>query len=179
MDLCEVYPMKIAIYTEDRYGPQFIKNIIHRLQDEGFIENIQFARTHTPSLIEKCHNVGNKIKSIIRDVDRVIIVIDKENIREYDENKEIWRHLRELKEKDKRKIFVVSNEPEIEEWICISKNLRFDESGINKENKPSKILERKIGYKKDRLPAYVNEIDIKKLMKRSKSFRKLVHSLSL
>ena len=170
--------MKVAIYTEDTYGPQFIKKIIHRLESEGLIEKAQFVRTHTPSLIEKCHNVGSKIKSILGEVDRVIIIIDKENLREYDEDKEVWKHLRGLKEKDKRKIFVISTEPEIEEWICKSKNLHFDETGVDREKKPSKILERKVGYKKNKLPIYAKEINIKKLLENSKSFRKFIDSLS-
>ncbi len=169
--------MKVAIYTEDTYAPSFIRKLIHRLEKEYIINKIEFVRIHTPGYIEKCHNVGNKVKTVVKDTDRIIILIDKEDLN-YDENKEIWRHLKNLKDEDKKKIFVISTQPEIEEWICRSKNFSFDETGMNKEDKPSKILERKENYKKKTLPKYADEIDIGKLLETSESFREFVKALS-
>ena len=177
MGLCEVRPMKVAIFTEDKYAPPFLKELIHKLEKEGFINKIEFVRKYTPSLIEKCHNVGSKVRAIVREVNRVIIVIDKENPN-YDEDKEIWRHLKNLKSKDKRKIVVISTEPEIEEWICVSKGMGFDSTGINKNKKPSRILKEKINYKKSDLPKFAEDIDVKKLLKCSESFKKFVQSLT-
>lgn len=171
--------MRIAIYTEDRYGIGFLKKVVNRLISEGHVgRKIKFAKTHTPSLIKKCHNVG-KVKTIVRDVDRVLIVIDKENTGKYDENREIWRHLKRLNEADKTKIIVIATEPCIEEWICISLGLGFDRDGNDKERKPDRILEKEKGYKKSELPNYAFQLNFKRLLKESNSFRKFYKELQL
>lgn len=104
--------MKVAIFVEDRYGPRFVKKMIHRLISEKFIKKIEY-KPRNPSLIKKCHNVEAKVNSVVRDVERVIIVVDKEDTTIYDENKDIWRHLKNLKGKDKDKIHIIATEPEI------------------------------------------------------------------
>ncbi len=169
--------MKVAIFTEDTYAPKFIKNVINRLISEGFISTkIEFAKLHTPSLIKKCHNV-RKVLSVVRDVDRILILIDKENSDEYDEDRDVWRHLRNLKEQDKRKIVVIATEPEIEEWICESLDIPFDKTGKDLERKPSKILGKNHNYKKSKLPKYAENLDFEKLLRKSKSFKEFYLSL--
>ncbi|RLE85522.1 MAG: hypothetical protein DRJ41_01035, partial [Thermoprotei archaeon] len=74
---------------------------------------IVFPKTYSPSLIRKCHNVGRKVKPVLREVDRVIIIIDKENINTYSEEKDVWRHLLNLRKEDRDKIVVVATEPEL------------------------------------------------------------------
>ncbi len=92
--------MKIAIYTEDKYGIKFLKKVINRLISEEYIyEEIEYQKLYEPAHIKKCHNV-RKVKAVIREVDRVLIVIDKENSDSYDENREVWRHLSKLSDKD-------------------------------------------------------------------------------
>ena len=172
--------MKIAVFMEDKFGPGFIKKVINRLISEDYISrNIEFARSYTSALIKKCNyvSVGRKVKSVIRDVDRVVLVIDKENSYTYDENKEIWKHLKDLKEEDRRKVHVVATEPEIEEWICISLDMDFDRTGYDKDRKPSKILERKEDYKKSKLDKYAERLDFEKLLNSSESFKKFHNSL--
>ena len=168
--------MKVAIFTEDRYGIGFVKGVIVRLKNEGFIKNIVFARTYTPALIKKCHNV-RKVKSVVKDVDKVIIIVDKENESEYDEYEEIWRHLKNLGDEDKKKIAVIAAEPCIEEWICTSLGLEFDGSGFNADKKPDRILKENRGYRKSDLPNYVRDLDFDKLLKSSRSFSELVEHL--
>ena len=164
--------MNVAIFIEDKYGPGFLRKVISRLRDESYIKNtIKFAR-ETHSLIKRCHNVGSKVKSVVRDVDKVIIVIDKENSREYDENREIWRHLEELSKIDKKKIVVIATDPCIEEWICISLNLNFDRDGYDIERKPDRVLKKEKGYRKSQLPKYADLLDFEKLLKKSSSFKK-------
>ena len=177
--------MIIAVFTEDRYGPGFIRKVIGRLISEEYVkENIEFARLgnfvrmgKNPALIKKCHNVGRKVKAVVKDVDRVLIVIDKEDTYNYDEDREIWRHLRDLKEDYRRKIRVIALEPEIEEWICISLSLNFDKTGYDKTRKPSKVLERGHNYEKSKLDRYVEKLDFEMLMKNSSSFRDFYNSL--
>lgn len=176
-DLKDGKTLKIAIYTEDTYGLGFIKNVINRLISEGFVSTkIEFVKTYTPALIKKCHNV-RKVRSVIREVDRILIIIDKENIDEFDERDAIWRHLRNLKDSDRKKIIVIATEPEIEEWVCLSLNLEFDKSGRNIEKKPSRVLENDYNYKKCRLAKYANDLNFRKLLNESKSFRKFYESL--
>ncbi len=62
-----------------------------------------------------------------------MIIIDKEDTYNYDENKDVWRHLSGLKNEDKSKIVVIATEPEMEEWICISLDLNFDNTGYDKK----------------------------------------------
>lgn len=170
--------MKVAIFTEDTYGIKFLKEIINKLIREGYLKgNIEFVRSYTPSLIKKCHNVGIKVKSVIREVDRVIVVIDKENVYNYNEEMEIWRHLKNLSSKDKSKISIIATEPCIEEWICISLDFEFDKTGADIDLKPDRVLERNIGYKKEELAKYAEKLDIEKLLKYSESFKKFYNAL--
>jgi len=171
--------MKIAIFTEDEYGIDFLRSIIKRLREEGYVKShIESVKTYTPSQIRKCHRkFGKKVKSVVRDADRIIIVIDKENDIKYDEENQIWRHLKDLKETDKKKIVVIATEPCIEEWICISLGLSFDKSGIKIDQKPDRVLERERKYKKKNLPKFALELNFEKLIKESKSFLKFLEAL--
>ncbi len=169
--------MKVAIFTEDRYGLGFIKAVVNRLIAEKRIQKVEFVRTYTPSLIKKCHNV-RKVKSVVREVDKVLIIIDKENIYNYDEDKDIWRHLSGLKSEDKGKIVVIATEPEIEEWICISCGITFDKTGYNVKDKPSEVLKRKLCYKKEKLKDFADKLNFEKLLNKSKSFEIFYKALS-
>ena len=177
--------MIVAVFMEDRYGPGFIRKVINRLISEEYVkENIEFAKLgnfvrmgKNPALIKKCHNVGRKVKAVVKDVDRVLLVIDKEDTYNYDENREIWRHLKDLKEEYRKKIRVIALEPEIEEWICISLGRDFDKTGYDRARKPSKVLERTDNYEKSKLDRYVEKLDFKRLMENSNSFKYFYHSL--
>lgn len=170
--------LKIAIYIEDTYGPGFIRKVINHLIKEGYIKNRRFKyRKETPALIEKCHNV-RKVKPVIREVDRILIIIDKENTYNYDEDKEIWGHLGRLKDEDRSKIVVIATEPEIEEWICISLGMEFDRTGYNTNNKPSKVLKREEDYKKEKLEDFADKLDFNKLLAESESFKLFYESLT-
>ncbi len=107
-----------------------------------------------------------------------MIIIDKEDTYNYDENKDVWRHLGGLKNEDKSKIVVIATEPEMEEWICISLDLNFDNTGYDKKRKPSEVLKKEINYEKSNLHKYVEKLDFEKLMKKSKSFIEFCKSLS-
>lgn len=69
------------------------------------------------------------------------------------------------------RIIIVLAEYEIEEWICISKDLKW------KHSKPSEELKRKYGYEKYKLPKYANELDFNKLKKNCKSFKAFLNAL--
>jgi len=167
--------MKLAIFTEDRYGLGFIKATVDRLIAEKRIQKVEFVKTYTPSLIKKCHNV-RKVKPVIRD--RILIIIDKENTYNYDEDKEIWRHLGRLKDEDRSKIVVIATEPEIEEWICITLGMEFDRTGYNTNNEPSKVLKREEDYKKEKLEDFADKLYFNKLLAESESFKLFYESLT-
>jgi len=169
--------MKVAIFTEDRYGIGFLKKVIERLKREKYIQSFEYVKAYMPAQIEKCHNV-KKIKSVLKEADRIVVVIDKENEREYDEEDQIWKHLKELKEEDRRKIAIIATEPCIEEWICISLGLDFDKTGMDAERKSDKVLERYQEYKKFELPNFVSKLNFEKLKEKSASFSKFLESLT-
>jgi len=60
---------------------------------------------------------------------------------------------------------------EIEEWICISLGLKW-------HSKPSAELKQKLKYEKSDLPSYVDKLDFKKLVNKSKSFIKFIEALN-
>lgn len=66
---------------------------------------------------------------------------------------------------------IILAEYEIEEWICISKNLKWGHS------KPSEELKNQFRYKKSSLPRYASELDFDKLIKKSKSFISFLKAL--
>lgn len=63
--------------------------------------------------------------------------------------------------------------------ICISLGLGFDRDGNDKERKPDRILEKEKGYKKSELPNYAFQLNFKRLLKESNSFRKFYKELQL
>ncbi len=71
----------------------------------------------------------------------------------------------------KTPVKIVLAEYEIEEWICISKDLKW------KHLKPSEELKRNFGYEKYKLPKYANELDFDKLKKNCKSFKAFLNVL--
>jgi len=166
--------MKVAIYTEDTYGPDFLRRLINKMRKERYTsKDLKVVKI---ALIKKCHNV-RKVLAVIREVDRVLVLIDKENELEYDEHKLIWGHLKGLKESDRSKVVVVATEPCIEEWICKSLGLNFDRTGLDVNQKPDRVLKRKLGYEKHRLPDYVDKLDIDGLLRNSNSFKEFCAAL--
>ncbi len=71
----------------------------------------------------------------------------------------------------KTPVYIVLAEYEIEEWICISKDLKW------KHSKPSEELKRNFGYEKHKLPKYANELDFNKLQKNCNSFKAFLNAL--
>jgi hypothetical protein len=61
---------------------------------------------------------------------------------------------------------------EIEEWICISKNIKL------KHLKPSDELKNQYGYEKWNLSKYATELDFDKLVKNCKSFIAFIDALT-
>lgn len=67
---------------------------------------------------------------------------------------------------------IILAEYEIEEWICISKDIKW------KHSKPSDELKLKFGYMKSSLPKYAAELDFDKLGKNCKSFKAFLDALT-
>lgn len=68
-------------------------------------------------------------------------------------------------------IEIIQNDYEIEEWICISMNLKWAHL------KPSEELKNKCGYIKSGLPKYAERLDLDKLKRNSDSFRLFLKAL--
>jgi len=166
--------MKVRIFTEDRYAPGFINELIKRLKNEGYLNpNIQTKTS--PINKYNYRKVNEKIKASITDYDKIILLIDYE-CKKYTNPEDIIRqYTKDIKNKEK--ITVIFTEPEIEEWICISLGYKFDKNGFTKYKKPSKILKEKIGYEKSNLHKYVKDLNINLLLENSRSFKEFLEAL--
>lgn len=156
--------MNILILCDDSYGKSFYPKLIEKI----------YGRK--PSIPPK-RAVGPKVSRIIKanfissNPDKIIRIKDGEGNR-FDE---VMRNIEEVELKNldktlKDKVKIVILDCEIEEWICISKDIKFN-------CKPSRELRIRERYEKHMLPKYVDELDIDKLKRRSRSFRDFLNAI--
>lgn len=161
--------MKIKLIVEDFYGVDFFKNVVELLKKANLVnKNLIIPKPkHLPA---DCNSKLNEILTMFDNTyDRIIIVLDSDNPRNYKEKYE--RAQSHVPNSMKTPVKIVLTEYEIEEWICISKNLKWGHS------KPSEELKNKLGYKKSSLPRYAYELDFDILRKKSKSFGAFLKAL--
>lgn len=154
--------MKIKLIVEDFYGVDFLKNVIELLKEVNLVnKNLIIPKPkHLPA---DCNSKLNEILTMFDNTcDRIIIVLDSDNPRNYKERYE--RAQSHVPKFMKTPVKIVLTEYEIEEWICISKDLKW------RHSKPSDELKNKFGYEKYKLPRYTDELDFDTLRKKSKSF---------
>jgi hypothetical protein len=149
-------PKKIMVLCEDTYGTEFFKELINRLKNEKFISadmhvnaerfcgpcNTKLERQMKPMAMQRGYNFF----MIVADADGKPVNEIKEKIKLH------------IPDNLKNKIHIVILEYEIEEWVCISLDMKID-------NKPSKTLKHKFNYQKYKLKEYVPKLDFKKLKK--------------
>ncbi len=154
--------MKYYFIVEDDFGPQFIKALFRKKSDEGIFSGMLVKA--------KQYSIGPKMsriaKAATRNADRIVILMDADG----KPHKEWTRHIESfLSDVDMNYVRIVLLDHEIEEWICHSQGIKFDE-------KPSKILKASISYKKNQLPKYALKLDCEKL-KTCSSFERLMLAL--
>lgn len=162
--------MKLKLIVEDFYGVDFLKNVIERLKEANLVnKNLIIPKPkHLPA---DCNQKLDEILEFIDNkVDRIIIVLDADDPRNFNDRYE--RAQSHIPNSMKTPVKIILAEYEIEEWICISKNLKW------KHSKPSDELKRQFGYEKYKLPKYSAELDFDKLLRNCKSFKAFLNALT-
>jgi len=113
--------------------------------------------------------VGTKIVDDLVKPDKIIIILDGDkNQGKYQQN--LNKARRHIPNNIKTPCSIVVFDYEVEEWICISLNIKWS-------SKPSDALKSKFKYKKQHLPNYVDKLDFNKL-KEVKSFNDFINALN-
>ncbi len=161
--------MNIKIISEDDYGGAFLKNVITQLKTKKLVGNIT-VKGSKPMRPLCNFQLDRILKSFDSSCDKIIIVLDSDGSENLENRRaNIERHIPDDLETP---VEIILAEYEIEEWICISKNLKW------KYSKPSEELKNNDGYIKSRLPKYADELDFDKLQKNCKSFKTFMKALT-
>ncbi|MDP2767658.1 MAG: hypothetical protein Q8O41_09455 [Candidatus Methanoperedens sp.] len=161
--------MNIKIISEDDYGGAFLKNVIAQLKNKKLVGNVT-VKGSKPMRPLCNFQLDRILKSFDTSCDKIIIILDSdgpENIENRRAN--IERHVPDDLETP---VKIILADYEIEEWICISKNLKW------KHSKPSEELKNKFRYTKSNLPRYASELDFDELQKKCKSFNDFLNALT-
>lgn len=160
--------MNIKIISEDDYGGAFLKNIITQLKKKKMVGNITVkdSRPMRPLCNLKLDRI---LKAFDLSCDKIIIILDSDGPQNYESRyANVNRHVpTDLKTPVK----IILADYEIEEWICISKDLKW------KHSKPSDELKIKFGYLKSSLPKYASELDFDMLRNHCRSFDSFLKAL--
>ncbi|HLB72303.1 MAG: hypothetical protein OIN88_03835 [Candidatus Methanoperedens sp.] len=160
--------MNIKIISEDDYGGEFLKNVIVQLKNKKLVGNIT-VRSSKP-MRPLCNFQLDRILKIFDNTcDKIIIVLDSDSPQNLEYKRiNINRH---VPKSMITPVEIILTDYEIEEWICISKNLKW------KHSKPSDELKIKFGYLKSSLPKYASELDFDTLRNHCRSFGSFLEAL--
>jgi hypothetical protein len=152
------------VLCEDSYGTDFFKELINRLKSENMISD--GLHVNTDRFYGPCNTkLKGQMKAITfqRGYNFFIIVADAHGKPANEIKSDIECHIPE----DLKEIthMVILNY-EIEEWICVSLNIKIND-------KPSNILRRRFGYEKYKLKDYVPKLNFKRL-KNYQSFNEFI-----
>ena len=168
---------EVVLMVEDCYGGEFFKRLINELNESEFLNyKIKFSKVrgkrnpiHMPYI---CNDrMRREIIAVdnLTKTDKIIIILDGDkNQGKYQQN--LNRARRHIPNNIKTPYSIVVFDYEVEEWICISLNIKWS-------SKPSDALKSKFKYKKQHLPNYVDKLDFNKL-KEVKSFNDFVNALN-
>lgn len=161
--------MNIKIISEDDYGGAFLKKVIVRLKDKKMVGNV-IVKASKPMRPLCNFQLDRILKAFDNSCDKIIIILDADGPQNYDSRyANVERHVpNDLKTPVK----IILIDFEIEEWICISKNLKW------RHLKPSEELKNYDGYIKSRLPKYADEMDFGKLGRNCRSFNEFLDALA-
>lgn len=155
--------MRFVFLVEDSFGRIFFKKFFAKKAEENIFSG-QLKRSYN-------YPPGSKMGRIISansdNADRIIVIADADGKNREEMERRIYRH---VGSEHANRVRVVMLDYEIEEWICYSQGIKFD------DQKPSDVLSHKKGYQKKQLPAYAERLDCKKLQDCG-SFRRLLSAL--
>ncbi len=159
--------MNIKIISEDDYGGAFLKNVILQLKNKKLVGNVSVkgSKPMRPLCNFKLDRI---LKSFDGSCDKIIIMLDSDGPENLESRRiNIMRHVPDDLETP---VEIILADYEIEEWVCISRDLKC------KHSKPSDEL-KKEGYAKSGLPKYAAELDFDKLQKNCRSFKAFLSAL--
>ncbi len=159
--------MNIKIISEDDYGGAFLKNVILHLKNKQLVGNVSVkgSKPMRPLCNFKLDRI---LKSFDGSCDKIIIMLDSDGPENLESRRvNVMRHVPDDLETP---VEIVLAEYEIEEWICISRDLKC------KHSKPSDELKKEV-YTKSSLPKYASELDFDKLQKICRSFKAFLNAL--
>ena len=160
--------MNIKIISEDDYGGAFLKNVIFYLKNKKLVENISVKGSKPMRPL--CNFKLDRILRSDGSCDKIIIMLDSDGPENLEKRRvNVMRHKPDDLETP---VEIILNDFEIEEWICISKNLKW------KDSKPSDELKNQYGYIKSSLPKYATELDFDKLQRNCRSFKAFLNALT-
>ncbi len=162
--------MNIKIISEDDYGGAFLKNVILQLKNKKLVGNISVkgSKPMRPLCNFKLDRI---LRSFDGSCDKIIIMLDSDGPENLEKRRvNVMRHKPDDLETP---VEIILTDYEIEEWICISKNLKW------KDSKPSDELKNQYGYIKSSLPKYASELDFDKLQRNCRSFKAFLNALTL
>ncbi|MCZ7402953.1 MAG: hypothetical protein O8C61_12090 [Candidatus Methanoperedens sp.] len=162
--------MKITLIVEDSWGVPFFPIVIERLKAVNLVnKNLIISKPkHLPA---DCNGKLDEIlKMVDNKFDRIIIILDADGPQNYKTRYE--RAQSHIPNNMATPVKIILAEYEIEEWICISKGLKW------KHQKPSDELKTKYSYEKWKLPQFAAELDFDKLGKNCKSFKDFLDALT-
>ena len=162
--------MKIKLIVEDSWGVPFFPIVIERLKTANLVnKNLIIQKPkHLPA------DCNGKLDEILKMVDKtcdlIIIVLDADGPQNYSTRHE--RAQSHIPNHMTKRVKIILAEYEIEEWICISKDITW------KHSKPSDVLKTKHSYEKWKLPKYADELDFDVLSNKCKSFKAFLAALN-
>ena len=125
--------MKFFFLVEDTYGDEFIKQLFDKKLGEGLFSGKMTGARRSP--------IGPKLAKIIKTQDKDVRIIILADADDKPIQAEEMRISQCIQKERAQHVKIVLLTYEIEEWICYS-------LGLDMDDKPSKILERKIRHKK-------------------------------
>lgn len=157
--------MPIKVFCEDAYGREFFKRLVNWLKDEKKVPRA--LQMTVDRLAGLCNTKSERqIRAAASISDRIIVVVDAHGRQAEKVEREVLEHVPNRLRKNVQTIVL---DYEIEEWVCVSRHLRFG-------NKPSDTLKHQIDYEKYKLPSLVSELNFDILMN-YKSFAEFVKCL--
>ncbi|GFO97402.1 hypothetical protein ig2599ANME_1604 [groundwater metagenome] len=161
--------MNIKIISEDDYGGLFLKNVIAQLKNKNLVGNVTVkgSKPMRPLCNFKLDRI---LKSFDTSCDKIIIILDSDDPKNLE--KRLANIKRHVPDDLKTPVEIILTDYEIEEWICVSKNLKW------KHSKPSDELKIQYGYTKNSLPKYATELDFGELQKKCRSYKDFLYALT-
>ena len=169
---------KITLLTEDRYGVEFLKRLIHS-KLAGLID-VRSVSLNIQRIAGLCSLKFTRQLTLLASMsDKTIIIVDGNGQPNKVYESIYEKHVKQVEKRLRNvRIAMVVLDKEIEEWVCLSLNIKY---GHKPSEALNEYLRRKHGarlrYEKYMLPDFTDKLDIQKLIKLSRSFRKFIHEL--